>query len=250
MIPTSDRLVLGIDIGGTGIKGGIVNLESGELQSQRVRLPTPQPATPTQVADVVMELQNQLSWNGPVGCGFPSILRKGVVHLASNISAEWIGVDVSATFSKATGCQVSVINDADAAGLAEMRFGAGRGRLGVVLLVTLGTGIGSALFVDGLLVPNTEFGHIEINGRNAESWAASVVREREGLSWKKWGKRVDSVLRRMQLYLSPDLIIVGGGISKNHEKFLPFLTVDTEVVPAELRNEAGIVGAATSTKLA
>ena len=243
------RKALGIDIGGTGIKGAIVDVDSGNLCSERVRLPTPQPSTPAEVTAVVVQLLQQLSWDGPVGCGFPSIVRRGVVQLASNVSEEWIGVNVPERFAQATGCPVSVVNDADAAGLAEIRFGAGRERRGVVLVVTLGTGIGSALFVDGLLVPNTEFGHLEIDGRNAERWAAGVVREREGLSWKKWAKRVDRVLQRMQLHLSPDLIILGGGVSKKHQKFLKHLTVETEVIPAQLRNQAGIVGAATSVQL-
>lgn len=238
--------VLGIDIGGTGIKGAIVDVETGALLCDRIRLPTPQPATPDDVTTEVVNLVDQTGWKGAIGCGFPSILQHGVVRLASNISQEWIGRNVPETFAAATGCDVSVINDADAAGLAEVRFGAAKGVRGVVLVVTLGTGIGSALFIDGKLVPNTEFGHLEIDGRSAERWAASVVREREGLSWKKWAKRVDDVLKRMEFYLSPDLIVVGGGASKRHDKFLPRLTVDTEVVPAKLRNAAGIVGAAAS----
>ena len=242
------RNILGIDIGGTGIKGAIVDVESGKLQSDKIRLPTPQTAMPGAVTDGVVEIVKQLSWDGLIGCGFPSIIRRGFVHLASNMSDEWIGVHVPDKFANATGCRVSVVNDADAAGLAEVKFGAGRGKRGVVLVVTLGTGIGSALFIDGVLVPNTEFGHLEIDGRNAERWAANVVRERQGLSWKKWAKRVDGVLRRMHLHLSPDLIILGGGVSRKHEKFLPYLTVETEVVPAELRNQAGIIGAATSAQ--
>ena len=236
--------VLGIDIGGTGIKGAPVDTKTGELLADRFRLLTPKPADPEAVSGTVAKITEHFKWKGVVGCGFPAVILHGVTCTAANVSNKWIGVDARSTFEAATGCTVKVGNDADVAGLAEMRFGAGKGRKGVVLIVTLGTGIGTALFVDGQLVPNTEFGHIELKGREAEKWAAESVRDRKGLSWKKWAKRVDEYLKRLQFYMWPELIIIGGGISKKHEKFLPRLSVDAEVVPARLRNEAGIIGAA------
>jgi len=236
--------VLGIDIGGTGIKGAPVNTGKGELLAERFRLLTPRPATPDAVADTVAQITGHFGWKGPVGCGFPAVIQHGVVRTAANISEKWLGVDARAACEQATGCTFKIANDADVAGLAEMRFGAGKGRNGVVLIVTLGTGIGTALFVDGRLVPNTELGHIEIRGRDAERRASESARDRKKLSWKKWAGRVDEYLQRMHAYLWPELIIIGGGISKMHEKFLPYLSVDTEVVPARLRNEAGIIGAA------
>lgn len=236
--------VLGIDIGGTGIKGAPVDTRTGKLLADRFRLLTPRPANPEAVSDTVAKITRHFKWKGSVGCGFPAVILHGVTCTAANVSNKWIGVDARSTFEAATGCTFKVGNDADVAGLAEMRFGAGKGRKGVVLIVTLGTGIGTALFVDGRLVPNTEFGHIEVKGREAEKWAAESVRDRKGLSWKKWAKRVNEYLKCLQFYLWPELIIIGGGISKKHEKFLPQLSVDAEVVPARLRNEAGIIGAA------
>jgi polyphosphate glucokinase len=236
--------ILGIDVGGTGIKGAPVDVKTGELLAPRLRLRTPQPATPAAVAQTVGDVAAHFEWKGPIGCGFPAVIQHGRVRTASNVSEEWIGVDGRGLLEEATACTVVLANDADVAGLAEMRFGAGRGRRGTVLVVTLGTGIGTALFVDGRLVPNTELGHIEIRGRDAEKWAAESARVREDLSWKKWASRVDRYLDRMCAYLWPDLVILGGGVSRKHERFLPQLSVDVEVVPALLRNEAGIVGAA------
>jgi polyphosphate glucokinase len=195
--------------------------------------------------ETMKSIVENFKWSGSIGCGFPAPIVHGKPHLASNISDEWMKLDIVKTLADATGCRVAVANDADVAGLAEMRFGAGRNRDGLVIIVTLGTGIGSALFMDGKLVPNTELGHIEINGKEAERWAATVVREKEDLSWKKWAKRVNTYLERMQLYFWPELFIIGGGVSKRHEKFFPYLTVDCEVLPARLRNQAGIIGAAT-----
>jgi polyphosphate glucokinase len=235
---------LGLDIGGTGIKGAPVDTESGQLLAERFRLRTPHPATPQAVAKTVAEVAAHFDWQGPIGCGFPAVIRGGIAHTAANVDAAWVGTDARTLFERATGCRCAIANDADVAGLAEMRFGAGQGRDGVVLVVTLGTGIGSALFASGQLVPNTELGHIELKGMEAEHWAADSARTREDLSWKKWAKRVDRFLLRMRDYFWPELIIVGGGVSKKHEKFLPLLTVDADVVPAQLRNEAGIVGAA------
>lgn len=239
--------LLGIDVGGTGIKGGIVDGEGGQLLGERFRLATPQPATPEAVTATVAQVVEHFEWSGPAGAGFPAVVRNGRVCTASNIDKQWIGRDVGAMFSQATDCAFNVRNDADVAGMAEMRWGAGRGRSGVVLMVTLGTGIGSALFTDGHLVPNTEFGHIEMDGRTAERRAADSVRTHKDLSWKKWAERVDEYLHLLAFYLWPELIIVGGGVSKKHERFLPLLTVDTEVVPAMLRNEAGIIGAASAS---
>ena len=238
--------VLGIDIGGTGVKGAVVDTATGNLVRDRFRLLTPQPATPKALCRTVSEVASHFDWSGPVGCGFPGIIRQGVVHSAAHVSRKWMGKNVKENFDKATGCSFRVLNDADVAGLAEARFGAGKDQGGVVLLLTLGTGIGSALFIDGTLVPNTEFGHVELKGRDAEYWAADSVREKRKLGWKKWARQVNCYLQAMEFYLSPDLIIIGGGVSRKHEKFIPKLELDTRVVPARLRNEAGIVGAAVA----
>lgn len=236
--------VLGIDIGGTGIKAAPVNTGAGQLLSERHRIETPRPATPAAVAETIQQLVKHFEWTGPVGCGFPGPVVRGVVKGAANLTKDWRGFDADTLFEQATGCSFSMANDADVAGLAEMRFGAGQECMGVVLMLTLGTGIGSALFNDGVLVPNTEFGHIEIDGQDAELLAAARVRESKGLSWKKWAKGVDRYLDRMCYHLTLDRIIIGGGVSKKHEKFFPHLSVDVDLVPARLRNEAGIIGAA------
>ena len=241
---------LGIDIGGTGIKGAPVDTRTGALLAERFRLPTPQPATPEAMTQTVAQIVSHFDWQGPVGAGFPAIIQQGVARSAANIDPSWIGRDVRDMFQQACGCPVTALNDADAAGTAEVHFGAGRGLAGVVLVLTLGTGIGSALFTNGHLVPNTEFGHIEIGGKVAETRTADSAREREELSWKKWARRLDRYLDRLEFYLSPELIIVGGGVSRKHDKFLPLLTIDTEIVPAKLRNEAGIVGAAAAAAVA
>ncbi len=236
--------VLGIDIGGTGVKGAPVESRTGELLAPRLRIATPQPATPEALAKTVAQVTAHFKWKGPVGCGVPGVVRHGKLYTAAHLAPECIGADIRAAFEQESGCTFTVINDGDAAGLAEMRLGAGKGRKGVVFLCTLGTGIGTALFVDGVLVPNTELGHIEVRGKDAELRAAESARIRKNLSWKRWAARVDEYLSLMQAYLWPELIVVGGGVSQKHEKFLPLLTVDTEVAPAQMRNEAGIVGAA------
>ncbi|MEM9492829.1 MAG: ROK family protein [Myxococcota bacterium] len=236
--------ILGIDVGGTGIKGAPVDVTRGELVAERFRLLTPQPATPNAVAAVVAEIARHFDYSGPIGCGFPAAIRDGRALTASNIDDSWLGTDARALFEEATGCRVVVANDADVAGLAEMRLGAGRERQGTVLVVTLGTGIGTALFASGHLVPNTELGHLEVQGHEAEKWASAAVREAKELSWKKWARRLDIYFNALHAYLWPELIIIGGGVSKKHEKFIPRLTVPTEIVPAQLRNEAGIIGAA------
>jgi len=240
--------VLGIDIGGSGIKGAPVDIEKGVMLTERYRIPTPQPAKPKPVAKTVAKIAKHFNWNGPIGCGFPAAVQHGITRTASNVDKKWIGTNASALFSEATGCPVTVSNDADAAGLAEMAFGAGKGRQGVVLLVTIGTGLGTSLFTDGVLLPNTELGHIEINCEDAELMASDAARQRDELSWKKWGKRLDTYLDRMEQLIWPDLIILGGGVSKKHEKFIPYLTVQAEIVTAQTFNEAGIIGAAIAGK--
>lgn len=240
--------VLGIDVGGSFIKGAPVDVERGVLCAERVGLATPQPAAPGAVAAVAGELVRHFRWSGPVGCAFPAVIKEGVAWTATNVDPSWIGFDCRELLERETGCRVSLINDADAAGLAEMRFGAGRGRGGLVIMVTLGTGIGSALFMDGRLVPNTELGHLIIRDKAAESRASSRARVERDASWKKWGGWVNEYLRYVEDLLSPELFVLGGGVSKKHEKFFRYLTTDTPVVPAEMRNDAGIVGAALAVK--
>jgi polyphosphate glucokinase len=237
-------VMLGIDIGGTGIKGAPVDLDKGELTTERFRLLTPKPATPEAVAETVAEVVKHFGYEGRVGCTFPAVVKHGVVHTASNVDKSWIGTDARAAFEEATGCTFTITNDADCAGVAEMQFGAGAGRMGVVIVATLGTGIGTAVFHDGKLLPNTELGHIEIRGKDAEDRAADSVREAKKLDWKQWAKRVDEYLDQLESLMWPDLVIIGGGVSKKGEKFIPLLTPRCEVVAAKLLNEAGIVGAA------
>jgi polyphosphate glucokinase len=234
----------GIDIGGSGMKAAPVRLATGELTHDRFKILTPHPATPDAMAPVVAELVGHFDWEGPVGVTFPGVVRRGVAYSAANLDKSWIGVDADALFTEASGQEVHVVNDADAAGLAEVRFGAGRDVPGVVLVLTFGTGIGSGLFIDGVLVPNTELGHLEVDGKDAESRAAASAREREDLSWKDWAKRVQRYLETVVALFSPALIIVGGGASRKADKWVPLLDVGTEIVPAAMENEAGIVGAA------
>jgi polyphosphate glucokinase len=237
--------VLGIDIGGTGIKGAPVDTRSGRLLADRHRILTPHPATPDAVTEVVAELAKFFDWTGPTGATFPAVVKNGVARTAANVDQAWIGTDAAGLFSKAIGGDVTVVNDADAAGVAEMTFGVGKDRRGLVIMVTLGTGIGSAIFIDGELVPNTELGHLKMGKHDAEHLAAEIVREQQNLTWKDWAKRVDEYLELVEALFTPDLFVVGGGVSKKSEKFFPHLTrVQTEVVAAQLLNEAGIVGAA------
>ena len=240
--------VLGIDIGGSGIKGAPVDLETGRLALARLKIATPQPATPQAVAVVVAELVEHFEWEGPIGCTLPTVVRKGIVHSAANIDKSWIGVDGEQLLGEATGQPVTLLNDADAAGIAEMRFGAGRDRGGVVVTLTFGTGIGSGVFVDGHLHPNTELGHLEFKGMDAERYAAARVRTAEKLTYKKWGTRVNEFLQHLERIFSPDLFIIGGGVSRRMDKFAEYLVVETEVVPARLRNDAGIIGAALTAR--
>jgi polyphosphate glucokinase len=236
--------VLGIDIGGSGIKGAPVDTDTGALLAPRFRLLTPSPAKPKPVAETVAKISKHFSWKGSLGIGFPGVVRKGVTLTAANIHEDWVGLNAAKFIKKTTGRKSCIINDADAAGLAEMTFGAGKGRQGVVLLITIGTGLGTAIFTDGHLVPNSEFGHLEMNGEEAEWFASDAARKRENLSWKKWGRRFNQYLQTMERLIWPDLIILGGGISKKHELFYPYLTVQAEVLPAQMLNEAGIIGAA------
>ena len=236
--------VFGLDVGGSGIKGAPVDTETGELLAERVRIKTPQPATPEAIAGTAVKVVRGAGWDGPVGCGFPAVVKDGVVRTAANIDEAAIGFDMQARLGQDLGSAVSVINDGDAAGLAEMRWGAGREVEGVVLMLTLGTGIGTSLFVEGRLVPNTELGHIEIRGEDAEHRAADSARKRDDLSWEEYAQRLDEYLHRIENLLWPDLIVIGGGISKKSKKFFPHLTARTKIVPAEMFNEAGIAGAA------
>jgi polyphosphate glucokinase len=235
----------GIDFGGSGIKGAPVDLELGEFAAERVRIKTPEKSTPEAVAEVFAALVDQFpDSTGPVGVTVPGIVRNGVVHSAANIDKSWIGTDADALFTGSIEREVHVVNDADAAGLAEVRYGAARGQGGLVIMTTLGTGIGSAFLYDGALVPNSELGHLEISGGVAEKWAANSARENEDLSWHDWAARLTTYYRILEGLFSPELFVVGGGISKKSAEFLPLLEIDTPIVPAALRNHAGIVGAA------
>jgi len=240
--------ILGIDVGGSGIKGAPVDSVTGDLLAPRYRIPTPRSAKPHPMAEIVAEISRYFNWKGPIGAGFPSSIVGGKAQTAANINKKWIGVNVAELFSKATGCPVCVLNDADVAGLAEMTFGAGQDRLGVVIIVTIGTGLGTALFTDGVLFPNAELGHLVMDGKEAEWRASDAARKRDKLSWKRWAKRFDRFLGELERLLWPDLFILGGGISKKHEEFMPYLTTLAEIVPAELLNEAGIVGAALAAR--
>ncbi|GAB3454023.1 ROK family protein [Kineococcus endophyticus] len=237
---------LGVDIGGSGIKAAPVDLAGGAFAAERVRQETPQPSTPAAVAPVVAEVISgfDVPADTPVGITFPAVIQHGIARTAANVDKSWIGTDAGTLFSETLGRKVFVVNDADAAGYAEVTFGAGKGVRGVVLVTTLGTGIGSALFVDGRLVPNTELGHLEIDGHDAEKKAADSARERHDLSWSQWAKRLQRYYSHVEDLLWPDLIVVGGGVSKKHEKFLPHLDLRAPIVPAQLRNDAGIIGAA------
>ena len=245
--------ILGIDIGGSGIKGAPVDVDSGTLLAPRFRLPTPGSAKPEPVAEAVVRIASHFAWNGPIGCGFPAVVQNRVVRSAANIHKKWIGVDASALFREALKaqeltCPVIVANDADVAGIAEMTFGAGQDRMGVVLVITIGTGLGSALFINGQLVPNTELGHIQMYGKDAELHASDAARRREKLTWKRWARRFNKYLLELERLFSPDVFILGGGASKKHEKFMPYLSVRAEVLPAQMLNEAGIIGAALAAR--
>ena len=242
-------IALGIDIGGSGIKGAPVDLERGTLVADRFRVATHKSHKPAPMADQVREIAAHFHWHGPIGAAFPAVVKAGVTHTAATVDKSWIGTNAAALLSDATGCPVHLVNDADAAGIAEMRFGAGKDRQGVVFVLTLGTGIGSAVFVNGTLMPNTELGHLEMTTRvrgtlEAEHYAADRIRKAEKLTWPEWGARVNEYLAMLEALFAPDLFILGGGVSKKHKKLLPHLSTRAHVVPATLRNDAGIVGAA------
>jgi polyphosphate glucokinase len=237
----------GIDIGGSGIKGCPVDLDAGTFAAERIRTPTPSPSTPAAVAAVVAEIVRQFGdagSTGPIGVTFPAVIQHGFARTAANVDKSWIDTDVDTLLRETLGRPVRVVNDADAAGYAEAKFGAAKGVAGTVFLATLGTGIGTALIVDGVLVPNTELGHLEVDGKDAETRAADSVRGAEELSWSQWAKRLTRYFQAIERLLWPDLIVVGGGVSKKADKFLPLLDLRTPIVPAQLRNDGGIVGAA------
>lgn len=237
--------ILGVDIGGTGIKGAIVDTASGQLVSERIRLETPQQATPDAVGRTLKKLVDLHAWSGPIGVGFPAAIQRGIARTAANIDKSFIGLSVADHFTQQTGCPCHVANDADVAGMAEMRFGAGKGHTGVVLIVTIGTGLGTALFTNGQLLSNTELGHIYLkNGVEAEKYASQAVRDAEKLKWAEWGERFNRYLTTMQALFWPDLIILGGGASAKLEKFSAQITTQVPVVPGSFLNQAGIVGAA------
>lgn len=241
--------LLGIDIGGSGIKGAIVDIEKGEFVGERHRIDTPQPAKPDPVAKVVAEIVKHFDYSGPIGITFPSIMQNGVALTAANVDDDFIGVNISELIQNETGLPTITLNDADAAGIAEVEFGAGKGHQGSVIVLTLGTGIGSAMFRRGILYPNSELGHIFIKkGIEAENFASGRIRDEQDLSWKKWGKRVNEVFQHIDFIFSPDLIIVGGGVSKKYEKYFPYIKIKADLVPAELRNDAGIIGAAMAAQ--
>lgn len=236
--------ILGIDVGGSGIKGAPVDTETGELLAERVRIKTPDKAEPQPIAEVAAEITRTFNWKGPVGIGFPAPIKSGVAMMAANISPKWIGTNADDLFTKVTGCDCHMINDADAAGLAEMKFGAGKGHPGTVIMLTLGTGIGTAIFYNGQLLPNTEFGHLEMKGMDAEHRVSDAARQANDLSWKDYAKKLSKYLKEMEKLFWPDLFIVGGGISKQSERYVPYLRINTPIVTAQLLNQAGIVGAA------
>lgn len=237
--------VIGIDIGGSGIKGVPVDLETGEFVGERYRLPTPEKAKPDDVAQTVDKVLKHFDWTGLAGAGFPAAIQNGTALTAANIHVTWINTNVEKLLKEATGCPFYVLNDADAAGIAEMRFGVGQQRQkGVVIMITIGTGLGTALFVDGKLVPNTELGHIEIRGKDAERRASDAARQKKNMSWEEWGTKFSEYLSRMEALFWPDLFILGGGTSKYFDQFMPYLNLRTEVVTARLLNQAGIIGAA------
>jgi polyphosphate glucokinase len=249
------NLVLGIDIGGTGIKGGLVDLTKGELVGERVRLDTPHPSTPAALGDVLSAIAKHFEWKGLIGAGFPGIIQHERIMSAANLDDSLMGLDLAHLLHERTGCRAHVINDADAAGLGEVTYGAGKGRDGVVLLITVGTGLGSGLFHNGVLVPNSELGHVKMRDkdsgkiRDAEKLASDTARQRDDLSWKAWAKRFDRYLKHLQFLFSPELIIIGGGVTKKGDKFMPLLTVPCATTLATLGNNAGIVGAAVAAKL-
>jgi len=243
-----NKKILGIDIGGSGVKGAIVHTKKGKLLTKRYRLPTPEPSTPDAVAEVIRKIAAHFDWKGPIGGGFPGVVLNGTVITAANVDKGWMNTDINKLIENATKCPAYVINDADAAGMAEMKFGAGAGHKGVVLLITIGTGLGTVMFSGGKLVPNLELGHIILKGDDAEKYASDAARKNENLSWEDWAGRFDEYLQRLEFLLWPDLIILGGGASKKEDLFLKLLHTRAKVVTAKYLNEAGIVGAALAAR--
>ncbi|NPV02987.1 MAG: ROK family protein [Brevinematales bacterium] len=238
------KKVLGIDVGGSGIKGAPVEISTGRMLSERYRIPTPPGAKPDEMIEVIGQVIKYFNWRGPVGIGFPAAIRDGTVLTAANIHKSWIGIHLPTELKRISGNSSALINDADAAGLAEMRFGAGVEKPGTVMVITVGTGLGTALFYNGSLLPNTELGHIEMNAKEAEHYASDFIRKKEELDWPTWAGRFNEYLTMLEKLFWPRMIIIGGGVSKKHEKFFQYLNVGAEIVPAQLRNEAGIIGAA------
>jgi len=240
-------IVLGIDIGGTGMKGALVNAVTGEMTTKRFRIPTPASRKPKAMAKVVKQLVDHFDYTGPVGCGFPTLIKHGVCKSQGNLHKSWANVNVKELFSEATGLPVTVLNDADAAGYAAMNYGIGKGKLGFVVMITIGTGLGSGAFLDGELIPNFELGQIPYKKyKKIEEWAAASSKERDGLSYKQWGKRFNVFLEFVELIISPDLIILGGGTSKDFDEYKEYIKIETPVIPAGLQNHAGIIGAAAA----
>jgi polyphosphate glucokinase len=238
-------IILGIDVGGSGLKGALVNIKTGEFVTEKFRLPTPKPATTEAVAETFKSIVEHFNWKGPIGCGVPAVVHNGITKTAANIDKSFVNANIQSIFSKACGCDVLVLNDADAAGIAELNFGAAEGKNGTIIMLTLGTGIGSALFTDGVLIQNTEFGHLKFENSVAEKYCADSIRKNEDLSWKDYGKRLNKFLLHIEHLFSPDLILLGGGGSKHFQKFEDHLKLTySKVKPAQLLNEAGIIGAA------
>lgn len=239
-----NQQILGIDIGGTGIKGAIVDTSTGELITERLRVETPQPSTPLEIAKAIENLVADFKWEGKIGCGFPAVVQHGIAKTAANVDSSWINANVEQIFTEKTGNKTVVINDADAAGLAEIKFGVGQDVKGVVLLLTIGTGIGSALFINGVLVPNTEFGHLYYKDLVAEKYCSDSARKKFELEWEIWAERFNKYLKHLERTVNPDLFIIGGGVSKKTDKFLHLLDIKTPLKIASLQNNAGIIGAA------
>ena len=239
--------VLGIDVGGSGIKGGLVNTHTGEMISERFRIPTPPSRKPKKMAKVIAEIVAHFKYDGPVGCGFPTVIKNGICKSPGNLHESWLGVDVNELLSSTTGLPFTVVNDADAAGYAAMNYGIGRGEMGLVVMITIGTGLGSGAFFNGVLIPNFELGQIPYKKyKKIELWAAASAKEREGLTYEDWGKRFNKFLQYVELIISPDLILLGGGTSKDFHLFKDLITIETPVKPAQLGNHAGIIGAAVA----
>ncbi|WP_149275018.1 polyphosphate--glucose phosphotransferase [Pareuzebyella sediminis] len=239
--------VLGIDVGGSGMKGGIVNIETGKMISERHRIPTPKSRTPEEMADVIAQIVAHFDYKGKVGCGFPTVIKKGICKSPGNLDPSWLGVNVEQLFEDKTGLDFTVVNDADIAGYAAMEYGIGKGKEGLVVMITIGTGLGSGAFYNGELIPNFELGQIPYKKyKKIELWAAGSAKEREGLSYKKWGKRFNKFLKYVDLIIAPDLILLGGGASKDFDQFKDYITIETPVMPAQLQNHAGIIGAAAA----